>query len=714
MRPILSLFLTLLVSATTLAQQVEDFTFLQISDMHLNPRPEGQPYDLNGRSIENLQWIASQTNQPQHLTPYNITAPAPDLAIITGDLLEYSVIGETWNDLYRVLNILPTDNYLLAGNHDNTWASINHKLREHFGGDNYAFFHKGIHFIQINSAGLLEPLPAIERRTLTWLEQQLKRIGTETPIVLSLHHPLIGSNSFASEFDTLRLHELLRGHNIILIMDGHWHNAQTRKWHHFDSVCGGTTFGDNTGYSTLSILDNTLRVAYRFKNPDRPMQGLIEKPLTTKPPHLDTQLLLPPRLEHNQTLRVGLRIDAPQSHINAVNLRINGNPESSTPLKPVNDTWMASINTSNMVPGRHFATIDIQHADGETFTRAGEFLIQPDPQVMSYDLQRMDAGSKTTPTLLDQGVAVADTNGLVLVYNHDLSLRWYTSTGAQIVHSLTRHNDQLLVGSDDGTLRFYLATTGRLDATYNAKAPIYAPAVAANNTIYLADASGRVHAINHETAKPIWITKAADYAIEQAPLITKDLVIVGAWDGMIHVLDRATGEKRWSAWSAKGQTDRQSRYYGPADSPLVAIDNNLFVTDRGYVLGQFNLDGDFIRTLDTDISAISSSQDGPAFYARAVDNRLIKFNAQGDKLWETPVPTGRLPTPPTQRGNIVAVTSNDGLLSILSASDGSLINQLRVSPGTYVQAAPAIDAQGRIHVVDLDGVLSRIQLHPQP
>ncbi|QDU71702.1 outer membrane protein assembly factor BamB family protein [Mucisphaera calidilacus] len=700
--------------------EVEDFTFLQVSDMHLNPRPEGAAYEPDGRSVKAMAWVAGESGKEQSLEPYQVTAVAPDLTLFTGDLFEYSVIGDTWGDLERALAGFRTTNYLMPGNHDNTWASITPKLRAlymHREGINasveghYAFTHKGVRFIQLNTSGLLEAVPAIPRGMLTWLRGELDGLDPSMPIIVSMHHPLIGSRSYASEYDTLRLHEVLRGRNVVLLLDGHWHSAQVRRWHQYDSVCGGSTFGKNTGYNIISIQDGMLRVAYRYKEDPLGMDGLVEKRIDAEPAYLKSELVIPASTRHGEAVRVSLRVTG-GDRVTSARLRVDGDVEGMLALEQEGASWSGVIETSSMVPGRHFLAIEAERADGAVFTRAGEFFVEPDPGVMRVERRQLVSGVKAGMIPLDDGVMLASVDGAIYQLGEDLRVRVVMGQGGQIVHGFAGTEDRLFYGRDSGYMQSsrYPTVKERMGWMKNLNEPLYAPAVVADGVVYVGDASGRVHALDATNGEPIWKTKVAAYGIEAACAVTDELVIVGAWDGFIHALDRETGEQRWSVWNAKGQTDRKSRYYGPADSAPVVMGERLFVTDRGYVLGAYTLEGEFEGVVMEGITAISRSEDGEHFYGRGLSDRVMKFDAEGEVVWEVEVPAGRLPVPATERGGRVAVTSNDGLLSVLDAEDGSLVAQVRVSPGLYVQAPAAIDAAGRVYVADLDGVVTRVTL----
>ena len=324
---------------------VPDFAFFHVSDTHLNPRPAGVAWSPQGRSVKVLEWFCDQSRLPIVQTPFgdpphttdandadadtaSIEADAaPDdrasrtaaFAIHTGDVFEYSVVDGCWADWQKAVADLACPVYPVPGNHDNTWALINHRLRDEHGGDSYSFNHANCHFICLNSAGSLDPLPCWDERTLRWLEADLLKVAPDTPVFLAMHHPLSGNAGYAGDYDKLRFWELIREHHVVLIMDGHWHTVHARQWQNLVRVNGGETFRKNPGYGTVTVRDGVLRYAYRYHasatDPVRPgdahgMVALVEKPITQRAPHIRFDIDL--RVDHRGR-RLNVRVPIGQA-----------------------------------------------------------------------------------------------------------------------------------------------------------------------------------------------------------------------------------------------------------------------------------------------------------------------------------------------------------------------------------------------------------------
>ncbi|MBU0616643.1 MAG: PQQ-binding-like beta-propeller repeat protein, partial [Planctomycetes bacterium] len=146
----------------------------------------------------------------------------------------------------------------------------------------------------------------------------------------------------------------------------------------------------------------------------------------------------------------------------------------------------------------------------------------------------------------------------------------------------------------------------------------------------------------------------------------------------------------------------------PADCGPAAVGDTLFVCDRGYFLGSFDRAGVKGQRVDEGISGIAGDPSGQYVYARSKDDRVCKFHAAGERVWEQAVPAGRFPIPPTCHEDAVYLCSNAGLLSVLDADDGRVRWQYQVTPGFYVMAPVTVDDAGVCYVAGMDGTVTAL------
>lgn len=133
---------------------------------------------------------------------------------------------------------LPT--YFTIGNHDRFYRNNGkedktgyHLFEKYFGPSHNSFDHKGVHFITLNS---LDPDEnnqySIGPEQLEWLRKDLEATGKETPVVISLHVPMLSLyypvvegtfKGYDMIANTKQVVDLLNGYNLKLVLQGHQH-----------------------------------------------------------------------------------------------------------------------------------------------------------------------------------------------------------------------------------------------------------------------------------------------------------------------------------------------------------------------------------------------------------------------------------------------------------------------------------------------------------
>lgn len=157
------------------------FSFVQISDSHI-----GFSKDANKDVLGTLTSAIEKIN----------SAARPDLLIHTGDLSHLSK-NEEFDALDQLLKTVKTDaRFFVPGEHD-VLNESGKNYRERYGknalGDGwYSFDHKGVHFIGLVNVMNLKSggLGSLGKEQLEWLEKDVKKLSSSTPIVVFAHVPL--------------------------------------------------------------------------------------------------------------------------------------------------------------------------------------------------------------------------------------------------------------------------------------------------------------------------------------------------------------------------------------------------------------------------------------------------------------------------------------------------------------------------------------------
>lgn len=167
---------------------------------------------------------------------------------------------------------------------------------ERLGKTYYSFDHKGVHFIVLDSIGITDDRAyegRVDAAQLQWLAADLKPLPTATPVIVSVHIPLVTAfSSYVPVPATEPKHHglsvananeviaLFEGHNVLGVLQGHTHINETVMWKGVPyitsgAVCGnwwhGTRLGTPEGFTVVDVKGGKLSTRYEtygFKSVD--------------------------------------------------------------------------------------------------------------------------------------------------------------------------------------------------------------------------------------------------------------------------------------------------------------------------------------------------------------------------------------------------------------------------------------------------------------
>lgn len=241
--------------------------FIHLTDMHIFPDAVPQ------RGIQNL------------LNEIHSLDDKPDFVINTGDNImdslkrnkeETASQWDSWREYFR--SKLKYDLYNCIGNHDIWgWGLKNGELENdplfgkkwavnELGIPNryYSINIKGWHFIFLDSACRDEVnhsyTARLDKEQFNWLQDDLKKTGTKTPICIVSHIPIISTSVFFDgdneksgnwqipgawmHIDARKIKNLFSGYpNIKLAISGHVHLADKTNYMGIDYLCNGAACG---------------------------------------------------------------------------------------------------------------------------------------------------------------------------------------------------------------------------------------------------------------------------------------------------------------------------------------------------------------------------------------------------------------------------------------------------------------------------------------
>jgi 3',5'-cyclic AMP phosphodiesterase CpdA len=263
----------------------ESFTFLFLTDAHLQP-------ELNGVIGTDMAFKKAR-------------AIKADFAINGGDHVFDSLAvpkqrALTLFDLYdKTEQDLGLKVHHTIGNHDvcgiypTSGVSEDDVLygkklfEQRFGKLYYSFDHKGHHFIVLDSIGITMDRAyegRIGKAQLQWLAADLAALPTGTPVIVSIHIPLVTSFlSYVPEPPLPPAHhglsvananeviDLFAKHNVLGVLQGHTHINETVIWKGVPyitsgAVCGnwwhGTRLGTPEGFTVVTVVNGKLTTRY--------------------------------------------------------------------------------------------------------------------------------------------------------------------------------------------------------------------------------------------------------------------------------------------------------------------------------------------------------------------------------------------------------------------------------------------------------------------
>ncbi len=274
-----------LFSQTRASNPVEDFTFLFITDTHLQP-------ELNAAKGCHQCFQKARTIKSDFVIQggdhvFDSLSAGRDRASSLFDLY-----GKTEQDLGMRL-------HHTIGNHDcfgvypasgvgPSDALYGKKMfEERFGKTYYAFDHKGVHFLVLDSIGITADRAyegRIDAEQLAWLAADIEALPAATPIIVSVHIPLVTAfDSYQPAPATPALHHglsvanayeaiaLFEGHNVLGVLQGHTHINETVTWKGVPyitsgAVCGnwwhGARMGTPEGFTVVRVEDGKLSTRY--------------------------------------------------------------------------------------------------------------------------------------------------------------------------------------------------------------------------------------------------------------------------------------------------------------------------------------------------------------------------------------------------------------------------------------------------------------------
>src|ERR1700688_504970 len=192
----------------------------------------------------------------------------------------------------------------------------------------------------------------------------------------------------------------------------------------------------------------------------------------------------------------------------------------------------------------------------------------------------------SSPAVADNAVYVGSGDGNVYAWNATTGAAlWTFNTGAAVDSSPTVSNGIVYVGSNNGQLYALNASTGVKIWSFTVGGPVDSPAVA-YGFVYAASDFGHVFAVNATTGAKEWRFPAGS-AVNSSPAVANGLLYVGSDSGKVFALDAGEGALVWSYQTggvieSSPSVTSKALYIGSDDGKVYALN-----ATTGSKLGSF-------------------------------------------------------------------------------------------------------------------------------
>jgi outer membrane protein assembly factor BamB len=675
---------------------IPDFTFIQASDVHA-PMPQSKASLSRVAGLGEIDFA-----------PFGLKVPKPSFAIVTGDLNEFGGGSGWWEQYLSYWKGCGIPVHHALGNHDNTWHANIKPLRDLGQAPYYSFDEHGCHFVCLLTATPQDPRPSVGEEEILWLQKDLEKISTSTPVFVFFHHPLPGSE-FASRYDYDRLLDVLHPYNTVLLMAGHSHGHVHRMVEGIDQTTGGSTFGPNAGFAVISLKDGVLREAYWKADQPAADLKLLEKTIPAQSSYPRVEIRSPAfRASGGTTLSVSARLSGPVAAEKAT-YTIDDEMEGELKLSGQAPTWTASgsADLSKLLPGAHYLRVDFSKGS-EHYTRSTEFFFESESQPTAWR-GYLAASSKVTPAIADGVVYVGANDGKLRAFNARTGKElWSVDTGAEILAQPLVAGGKVYSANGLGLVSAS-TTAGKKVWSFTAGDAVYSSPVLAEGKVIFGCNNGWLYAVDAATGALAWVNKDGTYSIESKPFVWNGKVYYGAWDQFIRCVNAKDGKLVWQQLGEGSRVAKGAkRYYSPADAMPVVAEGKLVIADRNMMVSILNAEtGEPAGSLKG-VSATGLSEDGKFVYLRKLNGQLAKIDSSGKELWSARAHLGAIPTAPTEKAGVVYVCSGKGTVSALAADSGKLLWEYQASPQLFVMCSVACDG-ANAYLTAFDGSLTAIK-----
>ena len=242
----------LLAAALAFGGRAQTFRFALLSDLHLSP---------NSTAAEDLRRAVDQINATDSLA----------FVIVAGDFADNGDRASLL-EAKKILDKLKIKYYATSGNHETKWSESGATdFGRIYGSDRFRFEHEGFLFLGFNSGPVMRLMEGhVAPQDLAWVETELEKAGTEQPVFLVTHYPMMKGD--VDNWYTVT--DAVRRYNIRSFLGGHYHTDKLASYDGIPAFICRSTLRDKEpagGYSVFEVSPDSI-VVYEHRIGDRPVR----------------------------------------------------------------------------------------------------------------------------------------------------------------------------------------------------------------------------------------------------------------------------------------------------------------------------------------------------------------------------------------------------------------------------------------------------------
>ena len=303
-------------------------------------------------------------------------------------------------------------------------------------------------------------------------------------------------------------------------------------------------------------------------------------------------------------------------------------------------------------------------------------------------------------------IYIGDDNGTFYAFDKDNGkILWRYKTSRRIVGTAAVKDGRVVFGSANGYIYCLSVEQGHLLWRVRTPKPVTGSVTIDGANVYVGSSDSCLYAIKLLTGAHVWTYKGfGDYCIAK-PLVYKNKLYVGAWDGYFYAIDKRKGKLLWR-WN----NGKSNRKLSPAAVWPCADSKRVYIVAPDRYLTALNADSGTIsmRTNRWQVRESLGMQDSLLF-AKTMHDTIIAINLKADTLlWATDAGFGyeHAPTQLIAKDTVLFVTTKNGLITALHTNTGEILWQHKI--GNSLLTTPCALSATDVVVASSDGTIARI------